>query len=193
MARRSRIVAFLRILLPLTALAILSTLFLFSERKEPGRNLPYSEVTAENIDQRPAVSQPTYAGVATDGTEIEMTANSATPGGSSGHSSVDQVNVTLRNPEGGTAHLVAGSGEMEGEVIRLGDGAKMTTSTGWQLTSKEFVAHTEAGSVVSKDPVEAIAPFGTLNAAEMELRTLQYGSKQHVLDLKGGVRMLYQP
>ncbi|AGT10047.1 LPS ABC transporter substrate-binding protein LptC [Paracoccus aminophilus] len=191
---RSRVVAFLRILLPLAALAVLSTLFLFSERRDVGSLLPYADVTPENINQRPAVTAPTYAGVATDGTRIEMTAATATPGATAESlTTASKVDLTLKDLTGGIAHLVAGAGEMEGETIRLSDHAKLTTSTGWELTSDKFVAETQQGSLVSDVPVEAVAPFGTLTANSMELRTLPDGSGQHVLDLKGDVRMIYQP
>lgn len=191
--KRTRIVQLLRVLLPLAALVLLSTLFLFSGPKEEGSSLPYAEVTPESLATRPVMTQPTYAGVARDGTEIQMSAESANPGGQTGRSSAETVNLTLRDPKGVTTDLVAGAGEMADGVIRLSDGVTMTTSTGWTLTSKAFVAQLQEGSLTSTDQIDAQAPFGELTAQEMALRTLPDGSGQRVLDLKGGVRMIYRP
>ena len=46
---RTRIVRWLRVLLPLAALAILSTLFLFSRRPEEDSRIPYAQVDLEQI------------------------------------------------------------------------------------------------------------------------------------------------
>ncbi len=191
---RTRIVQLLRILLPLAALVLLSTLFLFSSDKSDDAGLlPYAEVTPENIDQRPVIVAPTYAGVAEDGTEINMTARSADPGTEVRPGTIDEVNLTLKDPEGLQADLVAGAGLMEKDQLHLSDGVRMTTSTGWTMTSKTFLAELVQGRVSSKDQVDISGPFGDLTAQAMDLRRLPDGSQDHVLDFTGGVRMVYQP
>ncbi|WP_312525451.1 LPS export ABC transporter periplasmic protein LptC [Paracoccus sp. (in: a-proteobacteria)] len=191
---RTRIVHLLRILLPLAALVLLSTLFLFSgDKGDDSSLLPYAEVTPENIDQRPVIVAPTYAGVSRDGTEINMTATSADPGNETRPGTIETVNLTLSDPQGLRADLVAGAGVMDSTTIRLSDGVTMTTSTGWTMTSKAFLADVTEGRVSSTDQVDIHGPFGDLTAQAMELRRLSDGSHDHVLDFTGGVRMVYQP
>ena len=195
---RTRIVQWLRILLPLAALGLFSTIFLFSGRPPQESSLPYAEGTIEDLAARPSVIAPTYAGVARNGTEIEMTAESATPGrGSQTTSSAAQVAVKLTDPEGLISHLTAGAGAMTDDLIELSRGVRMTTSTGWVLTSEAFEAQIDSGLLRSRQPIVAEAPFGTVTADEMELYRAPDspadGAQDHVLDLKGDVRMIYQP
>ena len=49
----SRVVGWLKILLPLAALALLSTLFLFSRGSDPTANLPFSETELNEIARQP--------------------------------------------------------------------------------------------------------------------------------------------
>ncbi len=200
---RTRIVQLLRVLLPLAALVLLSTLFLFSGNREEGESLlPYVEVTPEILATRPSVIAPTYAGVARDGTEISISADSANPAtgsgggglvGADGASTIDKVNLQLRDPAGVVTDLVAGSGEIAGGLVHLREGVKVSTSAGWAMTSKAFEAELASGRLSARDQVDVLAPFGTLTAQEMELRGAADGSGQRVLDLKGGVRMIYRP
>jgi lipopolysaccharide export system protein LptC len=75
----SRLVALLKVLLPLTALAILSTLFLISNRINPDDALPYAEVDVEARLKEPRITAPTYAGTTSDGAALEVTAAEARP------------------------------------------------------------------------------------------------------------------
>lgn len=190
---RSRVVGWLRVILPLSALVILSTLFLFSSKPEPGGSLPYSNVTPEELANRPVVTSPSFAGVADDGTQIEITAASANPTDSRGHSAITGVEMILRNTAGLVAQLNAADGEMQGEDVRLGGGVTMTTSNGWRMTSDEFRGQTTQGVVSTDGQVDVNAPFGDLTAGGMVLRPDGEDGKNHVLDLKDGVRMIYRP
>lgn len=190
---RTRIVGWLRVILPLTALVILSTLFLLGRKPEPGASLPYADVTPEELAARPQITQPRFAGVAGDGTEIAVEAKSASPGQQDGRSTVDEVRLTLTGTDGVVAHVDAQQGEMMGQQLRLADDVRMDTSTGWVLTSQELLAELDQGTLRSDSRVDVTAPFGELTAGGMTLRRTPDGTGNHVLDLNGGVRMLYRP
>lgn len=59
----SRIIFWLKIALPLLALAVLSTLFLFSPRVDIDGALPYSEVDVEQLAREQRLTQPEYTSV----------------------------------------------------------------------------------------------------------------------------------
>ena len=54
-------------------------------------------------------------------------------------------------------------------------------------------ASPSAGTLNADAEENVRAPFGNLTAAQMELRPLGDGTGDHVLDLSGGVRLIYQP
>ncbi|MDQ7775933.1 hypothetical protein [Paracoccus aminovorans] len=189
---RSRIVALLRVILPLTALAILSVLFLLGRKPDPEASIPYADVDPRELAERQVVTSPSYAGVTEDGAQINVTGDEAVPG-KDGGGSATAVRMTLRARDGRAADVSAGAASLAGDQVRLGEGARMTTADGWVLTAPEFLASTTAGTVVSDDEVNVRAPFGELTAGRAELRPLGDGSGDHVLDLSGGVRLIYRP
>lgn len=189
---RSRIVAWLRVILPLTALAILSVLFLLGRKPDPEASIPYADVDPRALAERQAVTSPSYAGVTEDGVQISVTGDEAVPG-KDGGGSATSVRMTLRTRDGRAADVSAGAAALAGDQVRLGEGARMTTADGWVLTAPEFLASTSAGTVVSEAEVNVRAPFGELTAGRAELRPLGDGSGDHVLDLSGGVRLIYRP
>ena len=190
---RSRIVAWLRVILPLTALALLSVLFLLGRKPEPEGNIPYANVDPREVAERQMATLPAYAGVTTDGALLNITGAQAVPGAIDGQGSADMVRMTLRARDGRASDVSAGRAALEGDLMLLQDGARMTTADGWVVTAPEFRASRSAGTLNADSEVNVRAPFGNLTAAQMELRPLGDGTGDHVLDLSGGVRLIYQP
>lgn len=191
---RSRIVAWLRVILPLTALALLSVLFLLGRKPDPEASIPYAEVDPRELAERQAITRPTYAAVTSDGAQVTISASEARPGGAAqGAASASSVHMTLRARDGRAADVSAGLAAMDGDNIRLGEGVRMTTADGWVVTAPELLASKREGSVASETGVDVRAPFGELTAGRMLLRPSGQGDGDHVLDLSGGVRLIYRP
>ena len=190
---RSRIVAWLRVILPLTALALLSVLFLFGRHPEPQATIPYADVDPRDLAERQAITNPTYTGVTSSGAKLTVTGREAVPGKDRDSGRVDNIRMTLRTRDGQGAEISAGTGSLQGDQLALTDGARMTTADGWVVTSPEFHASTRAGTIAADQEVNVLAPFGRLTAGSMELRPVAPEARDHILDLKGGVRLIYQP
>lgn len=190
---RSRIVAWLRVLLPLTALAILSVLFLLGRKPEPDASIPYANVDPQDLAERQAITNPTYTGVTDSGAQLTISGSEAVPGQSKDSGSLSAVRMTIRAEDGRAADVSAGSGHIDGDQVTLGDGVRMTTADGWVVTAPEFLASTSAGTVRADQQVDVRAPFGDLTAGNMQLRPVEPGAQDQILDLKGGVRLIYRP
>lgn len=190
---RSRVVAWLRVILPLTALALLSVLFLLGRKPEPDATIPYANVDPQELAERQAVTNPTYTGVTSNGSELTISGSEAVPGKSSGQGSVTNVRLTLRAQDGRAADVSAGTAQLDDDRAVLGDGVRMTTADGWVVTAPEFDATISEGILRADREVNVRAPFGDLTAGQMELRPTAPGNPDHVLDLKGGVRLIYRP
>lgn len=190
---RSRIVAWLRVLLPLTALALLSVLFLLGRHSEPSATIPYADVDPQDLAERQAITNPTYTGVTSGGTQMTVTGDEAVPGKSRDEGTIAPVHITLRSKNGRAVVVSAGTGRVQGDQVSLTQGARLTTADGWVVTAPEFHASTRAGTVIADQEVNVLAPFGTLTAGRMELRPTAPDAPDHILDLKGGVRLIYQP
>lgn len=190
---RSRIVAWLRVILPLTALAILSVLFLLGRKPEPDAAIPYANVDPQDLAERQAMTNPTYTGVTRNGTQLTISGDEAVPGAHADGGTVSSVRMTLRAKDGRAADVSAGRAQLDGDQVTLGEGVRMTTADGWVLTAPELLGSTSEGTLRSEREVNVRAPFGDLTAGRMELRPVAPGAAAQLLDLKGGVRLIYRP
>ena len=87
--------------------------------------------------------------------------------------------------------VTAPGAQLEGDGLTLGGGVRMTLSTGWEMTAPELQAGIRAGVATAPRSVAVTAPFGELEAGAMRLGPGEGGGK--VLELNGGVRLLYRP
>ncbi|WP_108483743.1 hypothetical protein [Oceaniglobus ichthyenteri] len=197
--RYSRLVAWLKVILPLTALAILSTLFLVSKKADPTRAIPYSEVEVAAILREQRIDRPDYSGVTRDGTAITMAATSARPE-TTDSVSAEQLRLRLETRDGGILDLTAGTGLVDTgrQQADLTDGVKILTSTGYAIETQGVSARLDITDVFSEGEISAQGPMGQLNAGQMQLKQHPApGSAEdgpsYVLVFNQGVRLIYQP
>lgn len=190
---RSRVVAWLRVLLPLAALALLSTLFMWSGRPDPESAIPYVEGDAGALDGPPRITAPTWAGVTPDGARVSLSATSASPQAGSGTAMAD-MRLDWRGPGGVEARATAPEAAMTGEAVTLAGGVAVTLSSGWSLVAQTLRAARDRSEVVASGGVEVEAPFGRVTADQARLHHPDgTAGGGEVLDFTGGVRLIYQP
>ncbi|MCZ0960275.1 hypothetical protein [Paracoccus benzoatiresistens] len=187
---RTRVVRWLRVLLPLLALMMLSTLFLFSRGGDTESRIPYADVDAEAMARDPRIVAPEYAGVTDDGARLTLRATEAAPDEDSGRA--QDLRLDWQRPDGLRADVTAPQGGLAGGAIWLDGGVRMTTSTGWTLDAQSVEAATDRSRIAAHEGVEAEAPFGTLSARRMELAPGK-GEGASILNFSGDVRLIYQP
>jgi len=192
----STAVAWLKVGLPLLALAILSTLFLVSRTIDPSDAIPFAEVDVEDRIREPRLTNPTWAGVTNDGTALTIAANEARPDQGNGtNANVEALIVDLNPPDGSSARLVAARGILDSanSAFIAEGGVTVTTSTGYELQSDAMTAALDRTSLVSHTAVAGHGPVGTLTAGAMELTQKNDASGTYVLVLKNGVKLIYNP
>lgn len=191
----TRLVTWLKITLPLFALAILATLFLFSNRIGGEGELPYAKVDVEELARQQRITAPEFAGTTMDGAAITLRARSARPALGTDQAMMDQLATTYLGTDGTLIELRADEGRMalDGQTVTLDKGVEMTTSAGYRLTAHDLTALTARTEVSTDNPVTARAPFGTIDGGAMTLSPDPARPETYVLVFKKGVRMIYQP
>jgi lipopolysaccharide export system protein LptC len=190
----SRVVSWAKILLPLAALGLLSTLFLFARAIDPEDAIPYATVDVEDRIREPRMTAPVYSGVTSDGAALSVRAAEARPGTADGAAMAQALAARLETPDGALTDLVAASGTLDdgaGLLSLMGD-VILTTSSGYVVESQAMTARLDRTGVTSPGAITATAPMGTLNATGMSLeQTTTPGD--YVLVFKGRVRLIYTP
>lgn len=189
----SRVVAWVKVILPLLALALLSTLFLFSRTPDPNRAIPFAEVDVEELAREQSLGSPRFAGTMSDGREVIFTANRVVPLPTDPNmldAEVIEARIDLNVDS--IVLIVAGSGtfDLREETADLADEVQMTTSTGFRLNTD--VLHFDMGTSSADAPgeVQVTGPGLTLTAGSMRISTVDGND---VVLFNDGVRMLYEP
>ncbi len=193
--RHTRLVGWLKVALPLTALAILSTLFLVAHRIDPEAALPYAEVDVEDLAREPRMTAPTYAGTTEDGAALTLSASEARPEADGVAATAAGLRLELATPDGGRTELVAAEAVMEDATrqVILSGGVVLSTSNGYRLETAEVVAKLDRTGLESRAPVVATGPAGEIRAEGMALSQDNRTPGAYVLVFKGGVRLVDQP
>ncbi len=191
----SRLVAWLKIGLPLAALALLSTLFLVSRTIDPSDAIPYAEVDVEDRIREPRMTAPTYAGMTSDGAALTVAAAEARPGQEGEAGSAQALRADLALPDGGRAELVAASGSLDTDarLLTLKGGVQITTSTGYTVTSNEMTAALDRTEVKSASTLAATSPMGQITAGGMALTEDAANPGAYLLVFNNRVKLIYQP
>ncbi len=186
----SQFVGFMKICLPLAALVLMSTVFLFARAPTQDNLIPYAEL--EQIAEESRLSGAHVSGVADDGSVIHVDAKSAVPQGDV--LSVETLSATLETLDGTLIDLYAGRGEIDdvGRVAHLQGLTRIETSNGYNMETAGVTTDLRSGRIVSDGALEVQAPFGALTAGQLVIETPD-GQTGQVMLFQNGVRLVYTP
>lgn len=189
----SALVGWAKILLPLSALALLSTLFLFSRGQHEPTEIAFSEVEAIAREQR--LSSPRFSGVTDDGAVVAITAKEARPDQTRPDTvAIDDLRMRMDNPDGSYVEVTGTEGEVDGrdQIARFLGLARLVTSTGYEMETNGLIAELDTGVVTSDGLLEIRAPFGELTAGKVTFQVSRDATGQQML-FTNGVRLVYRP
>jgi lipopolysaccharide export system protein LptC len=195
--RHSRLVYWLKILLPLTAISILSTLFMASHTIRPEDAIPYADVDIATMVREPRLNAPDFAGMTADGAALSLRASAAKLGSADGTTAPQIADLVglLETPDGGKTNLTAKQAELDqtARVAILSGGVQVSNSTGYVIDSQMIRVALDQTSVDSPGAITAQGPVGEITAGSMHLGLSTTPGGGYVLLFKDGVRLIYLP
>lgn len=190
--RRSRLVAFFRVILPLAALALMSTLFLLSRGTETDGVIPFAETTLEDRLSGQQVTEPFFSGTTDDGDEIVVMARSVRSG--DGQSTVaDGFFGRVRTADGKELVISSNTGQMRpgsDRVTFLGN-VILEDATGITVKTDTLISALNRLDAEAPQYISGEAIFGAFSAGSMILTSP--GPKDVRLVFKNGVNLIYRP
>lgn len=191
----SQIVTWMKIILPLAALGLLSTLFLISRSVDPSRSAKVSDIDLGQRAQDLGATEPRFAGVSRQGDEIVFTAEIARPDRERpGHLTADGVAAQLRLATGEVIHITSMHADLQQQEMTaaLEGRVHITTSTGYRIDTDRLDARLDALHAETPGSVRATGPLGELTAGRMLLHDAGAGGTAELL-FSGGVKLVYRP
>ncbi len=193
MDRYSRLVAWLKVLLPLTALALLSMLFLLSRKIDPIAAIPFAETEIEDRVSGQQITGPFFSGTTGDGDRISLTAGTMRTGANLA-SEVERMSAQIDLVSGTRVLVTADAGlfDMSEAQSQLTGNVIVKTSKGYTLTTHALAADLDALRIESDGAVSGTGPLGQLDAGQMRIEKREPDRTTHLVFTKG-VKLVYDP
>lgn len=190
----SQVVSWLKLLLPLAALALLSTLFMLSGKVDYG-DIPVAQRDLANRASNQQITAPYYTGATDDGALVSMTATSARPDPAGpGRVSADGLWTRIDLSDGSVLTLRADSAILDEPEDRadLTGNVRIESSNGYTVQTTGLTAAMRAVRAESTGPVTANGPAGTLDAGKLQITSDSAAGTVHLV-FTNGVKLVYDP
>ncbi|MGR3273305.1 hypothetical protein DU478_03645 [Thalassococcus profundi] len=194
-SRYSRMIAWLKILLPMAALGLLSTIFLLSGDSDPASRVPFSQVGIDGDIAREEVRSPRFSGTTNTGAALTMTARVARPSeNEDGRMEAEVLEASILSQDGSRIDLSAPAASLRDATAEaeLTGGVEIESSTGYTLNTQSMLTSLERIEAESRGRVTGKGPLGTLEAGRMQITTAPDSDDIQLL-FTGGVKLVYIP
>lgn len=191
----SRIVAWMKIILPLAALGLLSTLFLISRNFDPTKTIPIAQIDLEQRAHDQGATNAAFAGVTSGGDEVTFAAETARPAREDARLiKADNVTAEFRLVSGTVIDVTADRADMhQGNYTAALDGdVIISTTTGYRIRTERLDARLDDLYAESPGPVRGDGPPGDLEAGRMVLTSDAETGNTHLV-FTDGVKLVYTP
>ncbi|MEO8531702.1 MAG: hypothetical protein ABI459_10795 [Deltaproteobacteria bacterium] len=188
----SRAVSYAKVLMPLGALAILSTLFLLSRKVDAVIDL--SAFNAADLAQ--TIANPRFAGVSDDGSTFQLAARAANPVASStDQMKVDDINLSMDLRDGSRidARATLAFIDMRAKTVVLENKPVITTSNGYDITGDDISISYGDNRVVTATKIAVSGPTGLITADQLTLTDRGTNASDYKMVFSGNVHMTIQP
>ncbi len=193
--RYSRTISWLKVALPLTALAILSTLFLLSRAMNTQDAIPFADKEIQDRLRDQQITGPFFSGATPEGDMISFSAVKViTPGGRIGTNRAENILARIETAAGTKYVLQAKLAEVDipADRAELKGTVSLKTSTGYEVRTDRLNARISRVELHAPDGIEADGPIGSLIAGNMSVKSPSAGENTQML-FSGGVKLVYTP
>lgn len=191
----SRVVAFLKVVLPLAALALLSTLFLFARNVEPTANIPFAQLELEERARDQQITAPYIAGKNKRGDLVALTASTAKPDpDNAARIFVNKLDARIDLIGGQQVTFSSEDGLVDNaeQQASLMGGVLILTSTGYSVRTDSLTASLAELKANADSKIEATGPPGDFTAGAMRLGPDPETGEPHLF-FTNGVKLVYTP
>ena len=191
----SKLISWLKVLFPLMALGLLSTLFLLSRTIDPEAQIPFADKEIQDRLRDQQVTGPFFSGTTADGDQISFSAETlTTPHGETGANKAQDIRAEIALADGAEITLTArhASFDLAADKAEISGDVEISTSTGYNLRSDLFTARMSSLDLTSPGEVRGNGPAGDLTAGAMTVTKSVNGGASHLVFTKG-VKLIYTP
>lgn len=198
MGRYSRAVRVLRILLPLGALGLMSSVFLVTRDTFPA-GIRFSASDFEALDDGLRLTAPRFSGTTEAGEPFMISADWALPDAPDPTEiRLHAIAARIEMADGRTAELGAAEGLLrpKAQTVALRGGVVLTTSDGYEARTESAQVDLRARTLTAPGAVSAEGPLGRIEAGRLDMirpERSENPDAEELIVFRDGVRVVYQP
>lgn len=192
----SRVVSWLKVILPLAALVGLSTLFMVARTIDPAQDIPFADVDIEELTREQRIGHPTFSGVTSGGAAFSLSAERALPDPeNTSRITAEDIRADIDMPSGTGVEVTAGGGVVDSSARTAGLRGEVTAETteGYRMQARDLTIDFDTMRMWSEDAVTVTAPGLKLKAGAFEVQGDGSEERPYVLVFKDEVNLLYEP
>lgn len=193
---RSRVVAVLKVGLPLVAVAMLAALFLISDGGRPGGDLMFSAGDLDALGEGMRVTRPVFSGVTDEEDRFRFTAETVTPDAAPPtRADVTALEGRIDFARGPRVDLTAQAAalDLESRRMRLEGPVRVRTGDGYAFAAGRVEIDLGAGGLEASDAVRGEGPMGRIEAARLSVSPPGAAEERRRFLFQGAVRLVYDP
>ena len=187
--RYSYFVFIAKIFLPISALIILSTLFLLARFSDSSQIVAISEIGTDRETGSQKITAPIYSGLTDDGSILEFSSGSLAPSILSPKKVFAKKVLAKITTSKGIVYEISsdkGSYNDNTSTVDLKTNVVVVMPEGYKIYTENLSTHVKKTMLHSPSPILAEGLIGTLNAGNMSLIEK---NNQHLLIFKKGVKL----
>ncbi len=191
----TRFVYFLKIILPLIAIGLLATVFLFTKERTLEGGLEFSKADFVALESGMRVTKPRFSGSNARGDIYNFSAELLLPDAPAPTKLLASgLSGEIRLFDGLKIEIAAKDAEIDLQTrsIKLLGGTDLTFSNGLRARSVKIFADLDAGSLTSDGPIRATSPMGTIEAGNLRITTVRTGEEENrMIWFENGVTLTF--
>ncbi len=188
----SQFVRWAKVILPLVALSLLATLFLFAERTSGPEGFPLARL--DELVRDPKLTEPRFSGMFGDRSSIEVSARSVRPSAEPAWDmEVEGISLAVTADENRMT-VVGGLALISGQRQKLDVRglSRLSVNDQYSIETLGLSFDLPKGTLTSTERLEARTPFGALEAGKMHV-SVDTDQQSFRLEFTGGVELVYTP
>jgi lipopolysaccharide export system protein LptC len=193
----SRVVAILKVALPLVAVGLLLGLFLGpQEDRSGGDGLVFAPGDVEALGSGLVVRNPTFTGTTRGGDRFGFTAATVEPDAAPPERiAITRLGGDLDLANGPTVSVSAATGDLDvpTERLDLTGAVDLATSDGYRIRAEKVTLDLRTGSMIAGDAVQTTGPLGRIDSRTLRVAPAAESGEVRRFSFVDDVRLLYDP
>lgn len=192
----SKVVAVLKVGLPLVAVAMLAALFLISDMGRPGGELVFSAGDLAALGEGMRVTRPVFSGVTDREDRFRFTAEVVAPDAAPPtRANITALEGRIDFAEGPRVDLTAAEAalDLESQRMTLEGPVRVETGDGYAFAAERVELDLRAGALEAAGAVTGNGPMGRVEAERLSVSPPEGAGKERRFLFQDSVRLVYDP